>query len=30
METIVRENDPIDLGDEVIKCKITISNRLIT
>merc|ERR1711981_298228 len=21
METIVRENDPIDLGDEVIKCK---------
>ena len=30
METIVRENDPIDLGDEVIKCKITIWDRLIS
>ena len=30
METIVRENDPIDLGDEVVKCKIPICNRIIT
>ena len=23
METIIRENDPVDLGDDVVKCKTT-------
>ena len=24
METIIRENNPIELGDEVVKCKLRI------